>query len=152
MIQSNKSRCVTRFHGLFNVQLAELNKLKHHEEVNSTHLEKLKKEIKADGILKLAIAVDAKTNVILDGEHRFNAIKQLGCKKIPVVFFDYDSPDIEVQAWRKGEQPTKKDVIEAGFSGQKFPPTTTKHMVRICNRLEHISAIEKRVNVPLGKL
>ncbi len=115
-------------------------------------MKELKDEIRSDGMLKLAIAVDIDTNIILDGEHRFNALKELGCGKIPVVFVDYDSPKIEIQAWRKGEQFTKKDVIEAGFSRQKLPPTTTKHMIKSFNRLRHISAIEKRVNVPLEKL
>jgi len=152
MVQSSQNSSVTQLKKLLNARLVELNKLRQHEEVDPTHLKELKEEIKSDGILKLAIAVDTNTNIILDGEHRFNALKELGCKKIPVVFVDYDSPDIEVQAWRNGEQLTKKDVVEAGFSEKKLPPTTTKHMIRICNRLRHISAIEKRVNIPLEKL
>lgn len=116
------------------------------------HLKELKDEIRSDGMLKLAIAVDIDTNIILDGEHRFNALKELGCRKIPVVFIDYHSPEIKVQAWRKGEKLTKKDVIEAGFRRRKLPPTTTKHMVKIFNKLRHISVIEERVNIPLEKL
>lgn len=152
MVQSSQTYSITRFKRLLNVRLVELNQLRQHEEVDPTHLKELKEEIRSDGILKFAIAVDINTNIILDGEHRFNALKELGCKKIPVVFVNFNSPEIKVQAWRKGEQLTKKDVIKAGFSRQKLPPTTTKHMVKICNRLRHISAVEKRVDVPLEKL
>ena len=135
-------------------QLVELDRLKQHEEVDPTHLKELKEEIKSDKILKLAIVVDKNTNVILDGEHRFNALKELGCKSIPVVYVDYNSPNIEVQSWRSNSNPklTKKVVTEAGLSGRKLPPKTSKHMVRIGDTLLHISALEKRVDVPLEEL
>ena len=133
-------------------QLIQLGVLKQHEEVDPAHLKELKKEIESDKILKFAIAVDKNTNIILDGEHRFNALRELGCTKVPVTFVDYSSPDIEVQAWRNGERVTKKDVLEAGLSRKKLPPKTSEHIIRICNTLKHISAIEKRVNIPLEKL
>jgi ParB-like chromosome segregation protein Spo0J len=133
-------------------QLIDLDSLKQHEEVDPAHLRELKKEIESDEILKYAIAVDKNTNIILDGEHRFNALKELGCTKIPIIYVDYDSPDIEVKAWRKNERVTKKDVIEAGLSGKILPPKTSEHMVRIRSTLKHISAIEKRVDIPLERL
>lgn len=74
-------------------QLVELNKLRQHEEVDSAHLKELKEEIRSDMVLKFAIVVDKNTNVILDGEHRFNALRELGCRSIPVVYVDYNSPE-----------------------------------------------------------
>lgn len=152
MFQSDKNYSTTRLKGLVTEQLVDIKRLRQHEEADPWHLKELKDEIKSDGILKLAIAVDINTNIILDGEHRFNALKELGCKKIPVVFVDYDSPDIKVQGWRKGEHFTRNDVIKAGFSEKKLPPRTTKHMVKVCSGLKHISAIERRVDMPLEKL
>ena len=133
-------------------QLIELGALKQHEEVDRAHLRELRKEIESDKILKFAIAVDKNTNIILDGEHRFNALKELGCTKVPVVFVDYGSSDIEVQAWRNDELVTKQDVIEAGLGEKKLPPRTSEHLIRIGNTLKHISAIEKRVDIPLERL
>ncbi|MFQ6068095.1 MAG: hypothetical protein ACE5KD_00975 [Candidatus Bathyarchaeia archaeon] len=43
-------------------------------------------------------------------------------------------------------------VIKAGMSSNKLPPKTSKHMVRINGKLEHILAIEEKVNFPLEKL
>ncbi|MEO3993480.1 MAG: ParB N-terminal domain-containing protein [Desulfurococcaceae archaeon TW002] len=83
-------------HYVTEAQLVELDKLKEHEEVNSIRLEELKKEIKTDTILKFAIVVDKNTNIIFDGGLWFNALKELGCKRIPVIYVDYNSPDIEV--------------------------------------------------------
>ncbi|MGQ9506667.1 MAG: ParB N-terminal domain-containing protein [Candidatus Bathycorpusculaceae bacterium] len=134
------------------LKIVKLNKLKQHEEVDPTHLKELKEEIASDKILKFAIVTDKNTNIILDGQHRFNAIKELGYSRIPVVYIDYNSPTIEVQSWKGNPHLTKKDIIEAGLSGRKFPPKTSKHMIRIGGALHHISAIEKRVNIPLEKL
>jgi len=132
--------------------IVELDKLRQHEEVDPNHLKELKKEIESDKILKMAIVVDKNTNVILDGEHRFNALRELGCRKIPVIYVNYNSPDIEVQSWKGNPHLTKKDIIEAGLGGRRFPPKTTKHMINVGDRILHISAIEKRVNIPLEKL
>ena len=132
--------------------IVELDKLRQHEEVDPNHLKELKKEIELDKILKMAIVVDKNTNVILDGEHRFNALRELGCRKIPVIYVNYNSPDIEVQSWKGNPHLTKKDIIEAGLGGRRFPPKTTKHMINVGDRILHISAIEKRVNIPLEKL
>ncbi|MEM2280527.1 MAG: pyridoxal-phosphate dependent enzyme [Candidatus Bathyarchaeia archaeon] len=134
------------------VHLIELEKLRQHEEADPTHLEELTQQIASDKILKYAIVADQKTNVILDGEHRYNALKNLGCKRIPVVYVDYESPNIEVQAWGKNIQLTKLDVIEAALTGKRFPPKTTKHVIRNSNILVHISSIEKRVDIPLEVL
>lgn len=134
------------------VRLVELDKLREHEEFDTEHLKKLTEEIASDKILKFAIVVDKNTNIILDGEHRFNALKDLACKKIPVVYVDYNSPDIKVKTWRNGLRLTKKDVIDAGLSKEKFLATTSKHMVRNGDKESHISSIEKKVDVPLEVL
>jgi len=134
------------------VQLVELDKLRQHEEVDPAHLKELKEEIRSDKILKFAIVVDKNTNIILDGEHRFNSLKELGCRRIPVVYVDYNSPAIQVQSWRNNLRLTKKDIIKAGLSEKKLPPKTSKHMIKIGDLLLHISAIQRRTDVPLEVL
>lgn len=132
--------------------LVELERLREHEGVSPKYLEKLKKEIESDGILKLAIAVDKNTNVILDGHHRFNALKKLGCKKIPVVFVDYASPDIAVKNGKTNKELAKNVIIQAALTQKKLPPKATHHVIRFHDGFKHISVIEKRVNIPLEKL
>ncbi|MEM3597286.1 MAG: pyridoxal-phosphate dependent enzyme [Candidatus Bathyarchaeia archaeon] len=130
-------------------QLTSLEKLKPHEEVDPNHLTKLKRSIEVDGVLKHAIVADKSTNVIIDGEHRFTALKELQCKTIPVIYINYKSPLIEVKSWRKNFKLTKKAVIDAGISGKKIPPKTSKHLIKMSADATHISAIEKRVDVPI---
>ncbi|MEO3993479.1 MAG: hypothetical protein QN229_04160 [Desulfurococcaceae archaeon TW002] len=40
-------------------------------------------------------------------------------------------------------------MIKVGLSGKKLPPRTSKHMIKIGDKLLHISVIQKRVDVPL---
>ena len=132
--------------------LVDIKKLKEHEEIDQKYLEKLTKRIKSDGILKKPIVADRKTFVVLDGVHRLNALKNIGCKKIPVIFVNYRSPSIKVSSWRKGEKISKEKVIKAGLSGEKLPPKTSKHMVKVEKKFKHISFLEKKVNFSLKKL
>jgi ParB-like chromosome segregation protein Spo0J len=141
-----------KFRKMFDMELVELDKLKPHEGVDSVHLRELKKEIKGDGILKFAIAINKNRNIILDGHHRVAALKELGCTKIPAIFVDYSLSNIEVQSQKNGIQLTKDKIIRAGLSLKKLPPKTSKHMIKIGNSIKHISVIEKRVNIPLEKL
>jgi hypothetical protein len=134
------------------LEIVNLRKLKEHEKIEPVYLEKLKKQIQKDGILKRPVVVDKNTKIILDGHFRFNALKQLDCSKIPVFFVDYNSPDIIVTAWRNGEIITKEDVIRAGLTGKKLPPKTSKHMLNSSNHKIRIAKIVKKVNVPLNEL
>ena len=102
--------------------IIDIDELREHEEINPELLDKLRKEIAADGVLKLAIAVDEKTKTVIDGHHRIQALKQLGYKKIPVVLIDYMSPEIVVQTWKEGMKVTKEEVLEAALLGKKMTP------------------------------
>ncbi len=134
------------------IALIELKKLRAHERLDLVHLKQLTKEIESDRILKFAIAVDKDTRIILDGHHRLGALRELGCKRIPVIFVNYRESQIKVKSWRNGCKVTKKMVIEAGLSKKKLPPKTSKHMVMANGKLEHILAIEKKVDFPLKRL
>jgi len=92
------------------ILILKIDELKEHEDIRPAYLEELKNQIMLDGILKMPIAVDEETYVILDGHHRLQALKRLGCTKIPVVLVDYQSPEIKVLAQREGETITKEMV------------------------------------------
>jgi hypothetical protein len=134
------------------VFLFNIKALKEHEEIRPDYLEELKNQILWDGILKMPIAVDKNTCIILDGHHRLHALKRLGCKKIPVVLVDYQSPEIEVIAWREGETMTKEKIIDTALSGKRMPSKTSKHMIALDGEWQHISAIEMMINIPLEEL
>lgn len=134
------------------ITFLKIEELKEHEEIRPDYLEELKNQILLDGILKMPIAVDKKTNIILDGHHRLHALRKIGCKKIPVVLVDYQSPEIEVIAWREGENITKEMIVHTALAGRRMPPKTSKHVMIIDGEWKHISIIETLINVPLEEL
>jgi uncharacterized protein (DUF1015 family) len=134
------------------IVIFEIEELREHEEIRPDYLEVLKNEIQLDGILKMPICIDKNTCIILDGHHRLQALKRLGCKKIPCVLVDYQSPDIKVIAWREGETLTKEKIIDTALSGRRMPSKTSRHMILLNGEWKHISAIQMFIDIPLEKL
>ena len=136
-----------------NVTLVDMARLRGHEQTDETRLNALKAEIESDGMLFRPIVVDEETDVVLDGHHRLAALKLLGCSKIPVCYVSYASDSIGVMSMLKGLKITKSMVVQAGLSEDPFPPKTTWHYLNSNSRtLNHISCIQRRVDVPLKRL
>ncbi len=110
-------------------QLLKVKELKEHEQINRKHHVKIIKEIQKNRYV-IPIIVDSKHKIILDGHHRFNAIKRLGYKDIPAVIVDYESSDVQVASWRNNIIVTKSDVIRRGLNKDLYPPKTSRHTIR----------------------
>ena len=117
------------------IKLEEVEKLHIHEEVIPDILHKLTEEIRADGYLKHPVIVDSKTLVVLDGMHRFDAIKDLGCRFIPVCLVDYDNLHILVGCWCRvvnhssGFEKLVGAVREMGFAIKECHRETARKLV-----------------------
>jgi len=128
--------------------IVPLKDLKMHEEPEPDRVKRVVRSLQISGVVKKAIAVDAKTMVVLDGAHRLSALKKLGSVRIPVTLIDYSSDDVVVHA--KGGKTT---FPKAALSGKKLPPKSTRHMVRQKDgRLVHISKLEVDLSMPLDSL
>ena len=79
--------------------MVEIEELKPHEEIIQEIVAKLSGEIRTDGIVRDPLIVDQEDLVILDGMHRFNALKSLGCRFSPCCLLDYADPRITVGSW-----------------------------------------------------
>jgi hypothetical protein len=114
-------------------ELLEVSKLKSHEEIRPELLDSLVREIQADGYLRKPVLVEDRHYVILDGHHRYEALKKLGCRKIPVYLVDYFDDAIYLTTWpgAKHTHVTKDDVLKMAGSGGLYPPKTTRHIVNI---------------------
>ncbi|MEK6987516.1 MAG: ParB N-terminal domain-containing protein, partial [Candidatus Thermoplasmatota archaeon] len=71
--------------------------------------------------------------VILDGHHRFAALKALGCRRIPAYVIDYFSDIIDLKTWPDAvvQEVRKDEVIRRGLANDPFPPKTTRHILKI---------------------
>ena len=68
--------------------------------------------------------------VILDGHHRWTALRLLGARLAPVLVVDYWR-HVELGSWRPGVTVTRREVLEAAVSGRLLPPKTTRHRLRV---------------------
>ena len=83
----------------FRISMIDTDELKPHEEVVESTVIKLVNAIQREGLLRDPLMVDKDDYVILDGMHRYNSLKRIGCRFIPCCLFDYNSPLIKVGAW-----------------------------------------------------
>lgn len=133
-----------------NVELIDISELKPHEQFCEIRLKEVRKSILSEG-LKHPIVVDRTTKIILDGHHRYNTLKSLKIKKVPVFYVDYFDDKIILDSWN-GKKLTKNDVVNKVSSGGIFPKKTTKHMIRSETGLVHISFIMPTINLDILKI
>lgn len=95
------------------IVLVELEGLNLHEEVDPGVLRRLLHEIEDDEALWCPVIVDKESMVVLDGTHRVNALRNLGCKYVCVYFVDYGDPEIGVEKWfRAVTEDLRKERVE----------------------------------------
>ncbi|MEM2443466.1 MAG: ParB N-terminal domain-containing protein [Candidatus Bathyarchaeia archaeon] len=133
----------------FRICLVDISSLKPHERTDNIRLKNLSNEIKLDGVLKKPIVADEKTNVIIDGHHRVEALKALGCTRIPVCYVDYMCDKIGLKTTAKGMEITKYGVVEAALNNSPFGPKSTWHYIKNSESIRHISRIQSRIDIPL---
>lgn len=114
-------------------ELLDVDLLHGHEEIRAELLETLIQEIKEDGYIKRPILVADKAYVILDGHHRFEALRRLGCRRVPCYVVDYFSEAVDLALWPTAKEKSvrKEDVVERGRAGLLYTPKTTRHTIRI---------------------
>ncbi len=132
--------------------LLRIDELKAHESTIRERVEELKEEIEKSGVLKKPVLVDEGTKVILDGHHRVQALRELGCHLVPVILVNYKSEDICVVPWRDCDKIVKEDVIRAGLTGKLLPPKTSRHLIICDGCRRHVEYIEGKHSIPINIL
>jgi len=114
-------------------ELLDVGLLHIHEELQPELLERTTDQIRTDGYLKRPILVADEHFVILDGHHRYAALKALGCRRIPAYVIDYFSDAVELTTWPNAvvKEVRKEEVIRRGLADTPFPPKTTRHIMRV---------------------
>ncbi len=111
----------------------EIRGLHGHEQIRPTLLAELRDLIKRDGYLRRPILVADRAFVVLDGHHRVEALRSLGCRRIPAYVVEYFSDIVNLTTWPDAivSSVTKEEVIRRGLTGDLFPPKTSRHTVTI---------------------
>ncbi len=110
------------------VKLIDINLIKAHEKVildrkNAfvDYLKSLEYEIIISSII-----ICHKTNVIVDGHHRYWALKELGYRTIPVTCISYLNKNIRSHV---DNRISKESIINSSISGKLLSPKTSRHQV-----------------------
>ncbi len=97
------------------IAMKRLESLKPHEETIEEELQSLSRSISHDRVLRHPLLADSKTGVVLDGNHRLVALRQLNYQLAPVALVDYKNPDIEIDRWYRLIRSAKLDDLRAGL-------------------------------------
>lgn len=114
-------------------EFVDVRLLHAHERVDPALLDHTADEIRRDGFLKKPILVADVDYVILDGHHRYEALRALGCRRVPAYVIDYRSDVVQLGLWPEAEvkEITKEEVLRRGLADDPFPPKTTRHTLRV---------------------
>jgi len=117
----------------------------------SQHADSLTAKILGNGYL-VPIIADIDSKVILDGHHRYNILKKMGFRKIPVVFVNYFSEDVQLHPRKKFMHISKKEVVEKGISQKLFPAKTSRHIFKTMTDFKVSLDEIKNVNEEVTKM
>ena len=117
---------------IIGIEELSVNSLVPHEKVLIGKKDILKNNLKYkdDDIIISTIIVCSESNLIIDGHHRYTALKELGYNKIPVTVINYFSNHIITD---EKDSLSKNKIINNSLNGNLFEPKTTKHLV-YCNK------------------
>jgi hypothetical protein len=109
-------------------QEVDIEVLQCHEEVVedrlSTFINYLK-TLEGDFFIPSIIVCD-KSNIIIDGHHRYHALMRYGVKKVPVTYIKYSSPEIKAYY---DDRISKSEIIKVVNKGQLLSPKSSKHVI-----------------------
>lgn len=132
-------------------ELVPLSRLREHEEIVPADVVRLVEELRATGKVEHPLWVDGTTGAILNGHHRYAALRALGAARAPAWVFDYADPRIRLERWQAGPVISKAEVLRRSSERRPFPPKTTRHRLEI-ELPAHPTPLSALVDAPLEPL
>lgn len=110
------------------VQEVDIHLLRCHEQVVEDRLDSFIKYLQAleGDLLISSIIVCNQSNIIIDGHHRYHALKYFGISRIPVTYIKYSSPEIKAY---QDDRLLKSEIIKIVNLGKLLPPKSSKHVI-----------------------
>lgn len=114
------------------IKFVDIRTLIQHEQIDRARLDEVRNQLRIQGVVRRPVIVDEESNVILDGHHRVQVLRELGAKHVPVVYVRYSDETVRVYLRRKDilMKLLKRYVVEKAISHELFPSKTTRHLIR----------------------
>ena len=107
------------------VQLVDVQSLKHIEDFDPERAKTLEAKIKAEGLWDTPVIIEKKDHLVLDGQHRMEVAKAMGLSRIPAVVVDYK--DVHVWTLRKEQKVSLPLIRRRVKENNIYPYKTVKH-------------------------
>ena len=111
--------------------LLPTDSLREHEEVVASDVDRMVKTLSRSRIVREPILVSREGRVILNGHHRYAALRALGAARVPAWVVDYTDEKVQLDRWSPGPPISKRDVLDRAQSGTLYPPKTTRHRLHL---------------------
>lgn len=106
--------------------MVPVSSLRHIEGFSAKRVAWLVEKIRREGVWDKPIAIDARHNLVMDGQHRMEAARALRLRRVPAVRFRYS----EVRIWSLRPKQYGfdwREVTRRARSGDIYPYKTVKH-------------------------
>ena len=108
-----------------NIQLVDVDFLKHPEGFGKNRVEWLKNKIESEGVWTKPICIDGENGIVMDGQHRMEVAKKMGLNQVPAMKFSH--LDVEFWSLRENHEVTRELILTKALSGNPYPYKTVKY-------------------------
>jgi hypothetical protein len=112
-----------------------------HEKYDSKILNAITNSLQSEGVVRDPILVDSGSCMILDGTHRYWALKKLGLRSIPVALYDYLTDKVKIGCWYRCLEWCDLDISSP--KAQFFPANFEDALNAVSERRAQLSIICK---------
>ncbi len=114
------------------IKLIEIHHLKPHEKVFLEKVEIIQKLFHNNIYQLRPVVIDLKSKMIIDGHHRYEALKRSGCLLCPCIEIDYlQASIIALEGGASGKELNKNEIINSALNGFIFDQKFTYHVVKM---------------------
>ena len=113
----------------YDIELLEVREIIPSEMVDDNHVRIIIQSIENTRIWTHPIPIDTQTHIVMDGNHRLMAAREIGLKYVPVFSLDYNSQNVKVF---HNDQTQKlydiNSLLDIAKTREPLPFKSTKHI------------------------
>jgi hypothetical protein len=97
------------------------------EQVDDEKVRHLAMTIRRQGHWLVPVPIESRTGLVMDGNHRLQAARLLGLRRLPCVPLVYDDRRVSVRCWRSNVPFDVQRVMTIATRRELLPFKTTRH-------------------------